>query len=151
MLCAGRQWLAPTPLPIPLQLVKCVEEELKLPAHLQLHFAFMVQDGLAHKQRWSLKGDAGSRFCALFKNCFTHGKDDDMLSPVNCWTKVSQLEMTQSQNKMAWDRVAGRAFSSNGSRLLAAPCMLKLCWLTAHSEKRWALAGNIFTTGCIAA
>lgn len=86
------------------------------PKHLKIHFAFMVQDGLAHKQCWSLKGDAGSRFCALCKNCFTHGIDEDMLSPVSCWTKMSQLDMTQSQEIFSsWDRMAGRALACSAA------------------------------------
>ena len=31
----------------------------------------MLQDGGAHKQVWSLKGDAGSKFCLFCSNLFT--------------------------------------------------------------------------------
>ena len=34
----------------------------------RMTLAFMVQDGAAHKQCWSLKGGAGSCFCGLCKH-----------------------------------------------------------------------------------
>ena len=76
---------------------------------LQMTFAFMVQDGQAHKMCWSLKGDSGSRFCGLCRNVFSHHDDEEGVSDVSCWTSLSQLQFTNSQEVFqSWDRMAAR-------------------------------------------
>ena len=58
---------------------------------------------------WSLKGDAGTRFCGLCKNVFSHSEDDGGVSEVTRWTSFGQLQLTESEEVFAsWDRMAGR-------------------------------------------
>ena len=97
--------------------------------HLKLSFSFMVHDGAAHKMRWSLKGDAGSRFCGLCKNVFSHMADEEGMLNVSCWTSVSLLQLTSSMEVLAsWERMAHRA-SNAGDKLLDVPFRTMLCWL----------------------
>lgn len=45
-------------------------------------------------------------------NCFTAGVGEEVLAPVSCWTKVSQLDLTESAEIFSsWDRMAGRALT----------------------------------------
>ena len=77
--------------------------------HMKMTFEFMVEDGAAHKACWSLKGDAGTRFCGLCKNVFSHSEDDDGVSEVTRWTSFGQLQLTESEEVFAsWDRMAGK-------------------------------------------
>ena len=46
---------------------------------------------------WSLKGDAGTRFCGLCKNVFSHSEDDGGVSEVTRWTSFGQLQLTESE------------------------------------------------------
>jgi hypothetical protein len=79
---------------------------------LRMKLAFMVQDGAAHKQCWSLKGDAGSRFCGLCKNVFSHMEDEEGISDAGRWLSFSQLDLATSQEVFeSWDRMATRALT----------------------------------------
>lgn len=77
--------------------------------HIQMTLQFIVQDGAAHKHCWSLKGDAGSRFCGLCRNVFSHEQDEEGVNEVSKYTKFSQLELTESQEVFSsWDRMTKR-------------------------------------------
>ena len=43
---------------------------------LRLKLAYILQDGAAHKAIFCLKGDKGTRFCVLCKNCFAVDSDE---------------------------------------------------------------------------
>ena len=102
---------------------------------LTLSLAVVIQDGQAQKMTWSVKGDAGSRFCSLCSNCFSHHDDEDDLHHACHFIKHRDLVQHSSAEMLAsWDRMAGRyqncsaIFGKTGSKQLASHILLKLCW-----------------------
>ena len=69
---------------------------------VRLHFrwAICLADGAAHKQIWSSKGDAGTKFCILCANIHsgqpTTGDDEDTMD--HRTTKYSQLVLTTDED-----------------------------------------------------
>ena len=70
--------------------------------HVRLHFhwGICLADGAAHKQIWSSKGDAGTKFCLLCANVHarpaTAGQDDDILD--HGTMKYKDLILTTDQD-----------------------------------------------------
>lgn len=77
----------------------------------RMKLAYVVQDGGAHKFFWSVKGDAGSRYCIKCSNVFA-GIGEEEVDPVSSFTKVSDLKLSSSNELLAsWDRMEARASS----------------------------------------
>ena len=77
---------------------------------LKMCLSFVVQDGQAHKQCWSLKGDSGSRFCGLCKNVFSHNEEEEGISEVSKWTCFKNLDLNSCEEIFSsWDRMAARS------------------------------------------
>ena len=76
---------------------------------LEMRLAYVIQDGGAHKFFWSIKGDAGSRYCIKCANVFS-GLAEEEVDAVSAFTKVSQLKLSSSNEILAsWDRMEVRA------------------------------------------
>lgn len=76
---------------------------------LEMRLAYVIQDGGAHKFFWSIKGDAGSRYCIKCANVFS-GLAEEEVDAVSAFTKVSQLKLSPSNEILAsWDRMEVRA------------------------------------------
>ena len=78
--------------------------------HTRLAFipSILVQDGAAHKYIWSIKGDSGSKFCLLRKNCTsiqTPGEHDDEESNAIC--KIAdQASLDLATDLEIWESMA---------------------------------------------
>ena len=104
--------------------------------HLRLIFTpgLVVQDGLAHKYIWSIKGDSGSKFCLLCRNCVAVSRagefeDEDMngvcriskhsdlslATDAEVWASMARMkEKYRSCNKATfekWQQATGTTFS----------------------------------------
>eukprot|EP00438_Fugacium_kawagutii_P025109 Skav213458 [mRNA] locus=scaffold837:805945:808133:- [translate_table: standard] len=77
----------------------------------RMKLAYVIQDGGAHKFFWSIKGDAGSRYCIKCSNVIA-GLGEEEVDPVSAFTKVSDLKLSSSSELLAsWDRMEARARS----------------------------------------
>lgn len=73
---------------------------------LRLKFQCSVQDGAAMKCSYSMKGDAGTRFCVLCANAFSRRDNEDDLSEVSKFLNVSDLRLTTNQELLdSWKRL----------------------------------------------
>ena len=83
-----------------------------------IKLGFMIQDGLAQKSIWSLKGDAGTRYCLFCSNLVSARSnldDDDELLTCNCWD-MSQIVLANDEElKGTLQRVQDKAASLNKS------------------------------------
>ena len=70
--------------------------------------SILVQDGAAHKYLWSIKGDSGSKFCFLCRNCTSialAGDHDDEDSNAVC--KVANYaDLSLATDTEIWDSMA---------------------------------------------
>ena len=74
-----------------------IKEKDGTPHTIYLSLGMLLQDGGAHKQVWSLKGDAGSKFCLFCSNLFTESsgitaEDNEQVLVATSWslTEVKQ-------------------------------------------------------------
>ena len=82
------------------------KDALKPYYRLRLKFQCFVQDGAAMKCCYSMKGDAGMRFCVLCANVFCRKDNEDDLSEVSKFLNVSDLRLTTNQELLeSWKRL----------------------------------------------
>ena len=105
--------------------------------HIYLDFGGILQDGGAHKNTWSVKGDGGTRFCPLCLNLVSSrsnlvSQDGETIltsdmhfcsnlvlaSNVSIWKSIDTLakkkgELTQHNFKL-WEQAAGYNFEPEG-------------------------------------
>ena len=75
---------------------------------MYITLGMMLQDGGAHKQVWSLKGDAGSKFCLFCSNLFTESsgliaEDNEQLLVATSWS-LEQVKQATDEDVLGCAR-----------------------------------------------
>lgn len=85
-----------------------IKEQDGTPHTIYLSFNMILQDGGAHKQVWSLKGDAGSKFCLFCSNLFTESsgitaEDNEQVLVATSWN-LKQVKQATDEDVLGCAR-----------------------------------------------
>lgn len=85
-----------------------IKDQNGTPFKIYLTLGMLLQDGAAHRQVWSLKGDAGSKFCLFCSNLYTEksgiiAEDQEEILVANSWS-LQQVKQATDEDVLSCAR-----------------------------------------------